>query len=685
MPRAFVMPGYKFLFAPLLCLSTVAYANGLPSRPSLPLPHVKVAPSIDGDLSDPAWKEAFAAPEFFRFGSNTPIEEKTEAWLCADENYLYAAFKCYDSHPELERASETQRGSQSVWNDDHVTVIVDSQNTRRGTSSFGVNPIGTQVEFLEGGTADNIAWAGDWKAAVKRFEGGHIVEVAIPFALLRYPKGATSMGIMLNRQLNRERNPVAWPNIPPEGQTFQNRVQFIPEFTGMKLPTLAARPTILPFTLASTGDGSKARTGLDVKYPVSTTLTGVLAIKPDFQTIENDVAGINFSYNEQYVPDRRPFFAEGNEFFPNTDLFYSRRLGVLDDGLKLVGKDGNRAIGILRAHTEGPEGRESNIINLRQGVGALSQYGFSAVDDRQAGQPGARLARLFGDLGQSSGDRQNVLSVSHAQSWLDDQPQGVDTRFDLRSRGAQGKARYRLSWEQLDSDFVSPLGLLYDQNRKGLSASMSWHNQLDKGPLGVYDINLDARKFDRQTDGSFFLEDTNLNVYGETMRGIGLGIGYNSGRRRNDPTLPDIFHDRSVGMNLSWNRRTLFSQGNIGYRTGRQAGQNLRSWGGSQGILISRPFSLQGNYSEQRLGVETTRQAIVTGTYRLSPYKAISGRLVSRNGTGNDQNVGPSKGTNFYFAYSQRTRGGADLFVLLGDPNAADTRGTVTVKLLRAL
>lgn len=679
------MPGYKFIIAWWFCIAALAPVSALPNRPSLPLPHVKVAPAVDGDLSDPAWKEAFAAPEFYRFGSSTPIEEKTEAWLCSDEKYLYAAFKCYDSHPERQRASETQRGSQSVWNDDHVTVIVDSQNTRRGSSSFGVNPIGTQVEYLEGGTADNIAWAGDWRAAVKPFEGGHIVEMAIPFALLRYPKGATSMGIMLNRQLNRERNPVAWPNIPPEGQTFQTRVQFIPEFTGMKLPSLAARPTILPFTLASAGDGAKARTGLDIKYPVTTTLTGVLAIKPDFQTIENDVAGINFSYNEQFVNDRRPFFAEGSEFFPSSDLFYSRRLGVLDDGLKLVGKDGNRSIGILRAHTGGPTGRESNIINLRQGVGALSQYGFSAVDDKKAGQAGARLARFFGDLGQMSGDRQNVLSASHTQSWRDDQPQGVDSKLEFRSRGAQGKARYRLGWEQLDSDFVSPLGLLYDQNRRGFAGNISWHNQLDKGPLGVYDINLDTRRLNRQTDGSFFLEEHNVNLYGETMRGISLGMGYNTGRRRNDPTLPDIFNDRSLGMQLGWNRRTLFSQGNVGYRTGRQAGQNLRSWGGSQGILISRPFSLQGSYSEQRLGTETTRQAIVTGTYRLSPYKAISGRLVSRNGTGNSQNVGPSKGTNLYFAYSQRTRGGADLFVLLGDPNSADTRGMVTVKLLRAL
>ncbi len=661
-------------------------ASDLPERPTFPMPTVSVAPKIDGDLSDDAWtKDAFVVPEFFRFGSDAPISEKTEAYLCADENFLYAAFKCFDSHPELRRASETQRGSRAVWDDDHITLIVDSQNSRRGSSSFGVNAIGTQTEFLEGGTADNIKWAGDWKAAVKPFEGGYTIELAVPFALLRYPKGAKAMGIMVNRQLNRERNAVSWPKIPAAGQSFQTRVQFIPEFTGLSVPKLAARPTILPFVLASAGDGTRGRVGLDVKYPVSTTLTGVLALRPDFQTIENDVAGINFSYNEQFVPDRRPFFAEGNEFFPQPDLFYSRRLGALDDAVKLVGKDGNRSLGILRVHASGVNARESNIINFREGVGALSQFGFSAVDDRRTGQPGTRAARFFGDWGQSSGDRQNILSVSQTQTWKDDQPQGTNPRIELRSRGPQGKARYRVSWEQLDDDFTSPLGLVQDRNRKGVSASVGWRSQLDKGPLGSYDIDLDVRDFDRQTDGSFFLQDTSASLYGETRRGIGLGVGYQGGRRKSDLLLPTIYRDRALGGQLGWNKRQLFSQGGLGYRSGRQAGQSLQSWSAQQGILVSRPFSLLGSYSEQSLGAQKTRQTLLTGTYRLSPYRALSGRLVSRNGTGNDQNVGPSQGTNLYFAYSQRTRGGADLFVLLGDPNAAETRGTVTVKVLRAL
>lgn len=677
---------YRFLFVAvclIVSLSPHSFASDLPERPKFPMPLVSVAPKIDGDLTDPAWSNAFEIKGFTRFGSDAPVVEKTTAWVCADGKFLYAAFQCDDEHPERIRASETQRGSNAVWDDDHVTLIVDSQNTRRGSSSFGVNPLGTQTQFLEGGTADNIAWAGDWRAATKRTDKGWTCEIAIPFALLRYPKGAKALGLMVNRQLSRERNPVAWPEIPPAGQSFGTRVQYIPEFAGLTLPTFVPKPTFLPYTLFAAGDGAKGRAGLDIKYPISTTLTGVAALRPDFQTIENDVAGINFSYNEQFVPDRRPFFAEGNEFLPSPDLFYSRRLGALEDAQKVVGKDGNRAVGFLRTHSSGPDGRTSLALNLREGIGALSGYGVSAVSDGGPGLSESRALRVFADWGRTMGDRQNSLSVARTGTWLSGQQKGGDSRIEVRSRAPQGKARYRLSYNTLDDDFNSPLGLIGDRDRRGFAGNVGWGSQLDKGPLAAYDIALDVRHFDRQT-GGFFFEDVGFDVYGENRRGWGAGLNLDEGRRKNDPLLPEVFHDRTVGGNLGWNKRTLFQQGGVGFRAGRQAGQPLQTMGVGQGFLVSRPFSMNARYNQQKLGDVLTRQTVLTGTLRLSTLQAISGRLVSQNGTGNSQNVGPQEGTNLYFAYSQRSRLGTDYFLLVGDPNSPDTRGTITLKALRA-
>ena len=278
----------SYALAAFLTISPT-WAKSPAQRESFSLPTTKSAPKIDGDLSDACWKTAFKAGEFVRFTGGAPIVEQTEAWVTTDGTTLYIAFKCRDEHPELMRASETQRGSSAVEGDDHVSVVIDSQNLRRGASSFSVNALGTQVEHLEGGTAGNITWAGDWKAATKPLpEGkGWSCEIAIPFQLLRHPARARAFGLQVARSLNREGNQMIWPALPPEGQSFFVRASFLPEFR-LTQPMPDQRPpvVVLPYSLTTARtDGASARQGMDIKYPFSTTLTGLLAVNPDFQTI----------------------------------------------------------------------------------------------------------------------------------------------------------------------------------------------------------------------------------------------------------------------------------------------------------------------------------------------------------------------------------------------------------------
>ena len=382
----------------LVALSPSVFAAGPRQRESYSLPTTKLAPKLDGDLTDPCWKQAFKAGEFVRFTGSAPIVEQTEAWAITDGSTLYIAFACHDSHPELMRASETQRGSQSVEGDDHVTVVIDSQNQRRGTSSFSVNALGTQVDHLEGGTADNITWAGDWRAASKKTDTGWTCELAIPFALMRHPARARAFGLQLARSLTREGNQMIWPALPPEGQSFSGRAQFLPELRlAQPMPDQTPRPVFLPYTLSTMGtDGTRARQGMDIKYPFTTTLTGLVAIRPDFQTIEQDVASVNFSYNEQFVADRRAFFAEGSEFLPFSDLFYSRRLGAFDEGVKIVGRNGPTSLGFVATEGRSGNDRQSMALALRQAVGLFSEYGVYATSDNREGKLSNRVMRASG-------------------------------------------------------------------------------------------------------------------------------------------------------------------------------------------------------------------------------------------------------------------------------------------------
>ena len=325
------------------------------SRLTVPVAITADPPRIDGRLDDACWKTATHAAGFYPLVTSTPIApaDQTEVWVCADKTHLYVAFHCLDSQPGHIHASETVRDSGGVFNDDFVGVDIDSQHSRHGFSSFFANARGTQTEQMEGGTASNITWAGDWKAAAQRTPDGWACEMSIPFALLRYPRGANTFGLDFFRSLSRNSTTQNWPYLPPQGTGGSGEAQYMHEFTGIAPPFIAPRPVFLPYTLATGGVGNSARAGMDIKYPLTTTLTGVATLFPDFQTIEQDVTNINFSYTEKLLTDRRPFFAEGAGYFPNQDMFYSRRIGQIDGGVKVAGKQDNTTIGLLSTYAHG--------------------------------------------------------------------------------------------------------------------------------------------------------------------------------------------------------------------------------------------------------------------------------------------------------------------------------------------
>ncbi len=676
--------------AALLALAAPCFATPRDAwvRPRFELPLVETAPIIDGDLDDACWKRAFHASDFVRFAGSMPVSEPTEARIIASASVLFIAFHCKDAAPERIRASETQRGSRAVWQDDHVAIEIDSQNTRRGRSSFVVSARGTQTESLEGGTADNIAWSGDWRAATKRVDDGWTCEIAIPFRLLRYARGTSAVGILLSRYLARETNEMTWPALPPAGQTYESRVQFFPEAALPRpLPSAALRPLVMPYALSSAGAGGAAtvRQGVDVKLPLSTSVTGLLAIRPDFQTIENDVADIGFSYNEQFVADRRPFFAEGAEYLPARDLFYSRRIGQFDEGVKVVGKSENTLVGFVGARQEGSEsrGRDSAALRVEQSFGTLSNIGVVATADNAAGNPTNRVARAYGALGWQRGDRRFFLGANRSQSFVASAARGGAFDLSFRSRGPQGTPNFRIVFDGVDADFTSRLGLVQDPDRRRFGLGVFQNNRFDRGTIEAYEAGMNADTARRQTGGRFYDQ---IGGWGSvsTRRGLRIESNASVGRRSQGVGGP-ITQDRLLSSGLAWNQRTLFQGGGISWTGGRQAGAALRTISLRQGILVASPVSVVFRLVEQQYGTTTTRQSIVTGTYRLDPFRAISGRLVSQTGTGNAANVGPTRGTNLYVGYAQRSRRGTDIFVILGDPNAENTRTRVTIKAVRPI
>ena len=419
-----------------------------------------------------------------------------------------------------------------------------------------------------------------------------------------------------------------------------------------------------------------------MKYPISTTITGLLAIKPDFLTVEQSVADINFSYNEQFIRERRPFFAEGKQYFPDPELLYTPRIDQVDTGIKVAGQNGNTNIGFLATNKQKAlDGRTSTALHLGQNYGAFNGISLDVVTDNQNGKPDNRVINGGGVYRWLTGKQRQNIYLAAAQSFEGGKARG--NKYNLGG-GSSRPGHLGGYWEvnQLDEDFISNLGILSDKNRRGGYLTLIQGNEFDKGTIESYFMGI-STAYGTRTNGAFF--NNNVGIFGDIANRKGRGIEFDAskGRRRNDPTLPEIFSDRNLYASFFWNKRTLFQKGNVSISRGKQGGESADGLGFAQGFLINKRASANITYDQQKYGDTTTRRSVGTGTLRLDDYRAVSVRYLYQNGTGNTANVGRAQADNLYFAYSQRLTQGTDAFLLLGNPNATRTKGEILLKLTR--
>jgi hypothetical protein len=628
------------------------------TRPEIAAPTCAVPPRIDGILDDACWKTAAHAPVFFRLTS--PVTEQTEAWICADSTHLYVAFHCLDNQPQSIKASETQRNG-NTWIDDYVAVDIDSQNNHRNYSQFIVNARGTQNENLEGGTASNITWAGDWHAATYRTADGWNAEFSIPFALLRYPPGTHSFGIQLERKLARETSSEIWPNRPAISRV--HAIEYFGELTGISPQLYRPEPLFLPYVLATAGDGSSVKEGIDIKYPLTSGLTGVATINPDFSTVEQNVTNIAFSYTPQYISDQRPFFDEGSGFFPGSDIFYSPSIGGIDGGVKVTGKEGGTALGILATDESGPDYQFARTMQLQQDLNPLSTVGFDYAGDNQAGLESNQVAAVSGNFGWHAGRGLLLVNAEQVDSWVGNQEQGGEVYDRIFYRGAPGHPSFGVIYNGVAPNFVSDLGFVPQLDYKGPTYVFRQNNTFDQGWLKSYGLYAGVSKQEYWT-GGFFRDSDYVGGNVLNREGNRIGLEYSDGQRIDyRDHLGEIWGD--------WNENSQFGGGGIDYLAGTQEDQHYRYWDVSQGYGFAQKLNASVEYVYQTLGPVLTTQLVFTPQYRLTSERSIGGRIVNQNHQ-----------TDVYLLYEQQARTGSDIYLLFGNPNSEATEGLVTLKVV---
>lgn len=400
-----------------MALVGAGWANGLlaQERPSLQAHAAVEGIAVDGNLNEAAWSEAAVASDFRQFepDENAPASQRTEVRVLYGPRNLYIGATLYDTNPS---AIERRLGRRDEFNRaDWFVVSIDSYLDRRTAYSFAVNAGGVQFDAIPGsggggppGPASmDASWDAIWSSEVRITSTGWVVEIAIPYSMLRFPQAQSqTWGIHFSRHIPRLGEQSEWPLVPRV--ELSNRVARFADLTGLAGIEPQRNLQFRPYSVARvearespdrpgrTEGNSELDVGGDLKVGLGSNVTLDATFNPDFGQVESDPAVLNLTAFETVFEERRPFFLEGSQIYQFAagpgQLLYTRRIGAeapIIAAAKLSGRTiGGLSFGLLGATTgdDFSPDRRYGVARVSQQFGVSTAGGILTLYDAPAEQ-----------------------------------------------------------------------------------------------------------------------------------------------------------------------------------------------------------------------------------------------------------------------------------------------------------
>jgi hypothetical protein len=294
---------------------------------------VEKAPKIDGK-KDALWQEAVASGGFYEFepgdGNPEPEGYETTVKIVYDDAGIYILAEMNDPDPEHIMRIFSLRDQFTL--SDMFGVMINPFKAPGNNYFFSVTAGGTQLDGLQLQNETDMSWNAVWNSAVSITDKGWIVEMAIPYSALRFPKKDEQIwGITFIRDITSLRKKLGWTKIDKTKKG--DIVQFMGNLRGLKNIKPPLRLSFYPYTSVNfsryQGKTEKSPAfGMDVKYGLNENFTLDATLIPDFSDVPYDDIVLNLGPFEQFYSENRPFFTEGMQLFNKGNIFYSRRIGA---------------------------------------------------------------------------------------------------------------------------------------------------------------------------------------------------------------------------------------------------------------------------------------------------------------------------------------------------------------------
>ena len=529
---------------------------------------VETTPQIDGVLDDPAWQEAIPTSEFVQHEprEGDPGTERTVVSIVYDADNIYIAARCYDSDPSQILVTESERDSE-LGDTDAFWMVFDTFLDRQNGFVFGTNPSGLEYDaqvseegrggrFGGGGGAGsrnrtsqrgtgagiNKNWDGHWEVAARIDDEGWVAEFRIPVSTLRFSVDQPVWGVNFGRNIRRKHEEVYWSQVPRQWNLF--RLSLAGELHGLELtPPLNFKVT--PYVIGSIqrdfdgnpdgdrnylGDG-----GGEIKYSLTPSMTLDLTYNTDFAQVEVDEQQVNLTRFNLFFPEKRPFFLENAGLFAvgsnqRVDLFFSRRIGIDDDGgivpilggARLTGKLDRWNVGFLNMQSDNlsncalgsldcaTAANNFTVARTYREFGRRSRIGGIFVNKEATGSGINQndYNRTFGLDGRLGiGERFLASGYVAKTSTFHEDPadgsfDGSDHAYNMRAEYSSRTKRYTMEWTEVGANFNPEVGFLRRSAYRNFStaafafirpASMAWLRETR--PHAVYSVFHDLDGF----------------------------------------------------------------------------------------------------------------------------------------------------------------------------------------------
>lgn len=521
------------------------------------IPRIDSGIRVNGVLDDEAWQQALKMEIKYEVwpGENIEAPVKTEVFLAFSDTHLYAAWKAYDPDPSAICARYSDR--DNIWSDDWVALILDPFNEHNRRFSFFINPLGVQCETIQTLANELIPWDTIWDSAGRITSEGFIVEIAIPFSSLRFPrkKGEQAWGFDVMRLYPRSvRHFLGSFSRDRNNSCYMCQAHRMVGFEGVKPsknleldPTLTGKVTQEREHFPDGEFKEKEKDvepGITFRWNITPNTILNSTYNPDFSNVEADAPQLDINTQfALYYPEKRPFFLEGASIFNTTfntrlTTFYSRSMADPDWGVKMTSKEGKSALGFYSVRDSMlnllfPQSQTNlstsldldtigSVVRYRRDLGNASTVGL-LITDREGEDYFNRLVGVDALLRLTSSDEVQFQALGSQTRYPDQvaadfgQPgekfQGgaVDVYFRHYSRNMIFHTGYR----QVSPDFRADLGFITQAGYHFLESGFKyaathkpghWFTRIETGPSFQYSTDYDDRLLHKALNYNFYYE-----------------------------------------------------------------------------------------------------------------------------------------------------------------------------------